>query len=41
MYKYNVTSIPTILFIKNGKVVDKLVGAHPKSKLIKKIEQYK
>jgi thioredoxin 1 len=39
--KYNITSIPTILFIKNGKVVDKLVGAHPKRQLVKKIEQHK
>lgn len=39
--KYNITSIPTILFIKNGKVVDRLVGAHPKKNLVKKIEQLK
>lgn len=36
--KYNITSIPTLLFIKNGKVVDKLVGAHPKSAMEKKIK---
>lgn len=39
--KYKITSIPTILFIKNGKVVDKVVGAQPRSKLVKKIEQHK
>jgi thioredoxin 1 len=39
--KYKITSIPTILFIKNGKVVDRLVGAHPKKNLVKKIEQLK
>ena len=39
--KYKITSIPTILFIKNGKVVDKLVGAHPRSHLVKKIEKHK
>ena len=39
--RYNITSIPTILFIKNGKVVDKLVGAHPRKQLVKKIEQHK
>ena len=38
--KYNVTSIPTILFIKNGKVVDKVVGVNPKSKLEKKIKAH-
>ncbi|OQP52514.1 thioredoxin [Niastella populi] len=39
--KYNITSIPTILFIKNGKVVDRLIGAHPRKNLVKKIEQLK
>jgi thioredoxin 1 len=29
---YGITSIPAILFIKNGEVVDKLVGAQPKAK---------
>lgn len=36
--KYNITSIPTLLFIKNGKVVDKLIGGHPKSTIEKKIK---
>jgi len=31
--EYGVRSIPTLLFIKNGEVVDKLVGAVPKSQL--------
>ena len=35
---YGITSIPAILFIKGGEVVDKLVGAVPKSELAKKIE---
>lgn len=34
---YGITSIPAILFIKNGKVVDKLVGAQPKSNFVKKM----
>jgi thioredoxin 1 len=38
--KYNITSIPTLLFIKNGKVVDKLVGAYPKSTMEKKIKAH-
>lgn len=38
--RYDITSIPTILFIKNGKVVDKLVGVYPKSKLERKIKQH-
>jgi thioredoxin 1 len=36
--RYNITSIPTILFIKNGKVVDRVIGLNPKSKLEKKIK---
>jgi thioredoxin 1 len=38
---YGITSIPAILFIKNGQVVDKLVGAQPKSNFVKKIEAHK
>ena len=37
---YGITSIPAILFVKGGKVVDKLVGAQPKSHFVKKIEQH-
>ena len=39
--QYGITSIPAILFIKNGQVVDKLVGAQPKSNFVKKIEANK
>ena len=38
---FGITSIPAILFIKDGKVVDKLVGAQPKSNFVKKIESLK
>lgn len=38
---YGITSIPAILFIKNGQVVDKMVGAQPKSNFVKKIESHK
>jgi len=38
---YGITSIPAILFIKNGEVVDKLIGAQPKSNFVKKIEAHK
>ncbi len=34
---YGITSIPAILFIKDGKIVDKQIGAVPKSVLDKKI----
>jgi thioredoxin 1 len=38
---YGITSIPAILFLKNGQVVDKLVGAQPKANFVKKIETLK
>ena len=38
---YGITSIPAILFVKNGQVVDKLVGAQPKANFVKKIESLK
>ena len=37
---YGITSIPAILFIKGGQVVDKLVGAQPKGNFVKKIEAH-
>lgn len=36
--KFGVRNIPTVLFIKNGEVVDKSVGAVPKSQLVDKLE---
>lgn len=36
--QYGIRNIPTILFIKNGEVVDKLVGAVPKSALEAKVK---
>lgn len=38
--KYGIRSIPTLLFIKNGEVVDKHVGATTKQVIASKIEQY-
>ncbi len=37
---FGIRNIPTILFFKNGKVVDKQVGAVPKATLEKKINSY-
>ncbi|HHU96620.1 MAG: thioredoxin [Bacteroidota bacterium] len=37
--RYGIRSIPTVLFIKNGEVVDKLVGAGAKSLFTEKIEK--
>jgi len=31
--EYGISSIPALLVFKGGKVVDKLVGAHPKDKI--------
>lgn len=36
--EFGIRSIPTILFIKNGEVVDKSVGAVPKAALVEKLE---
>lgn len=35
--KYGIRNIPTVLFIKNGEVVDKVVGATPKALYEEKI----
>lgn len=37
--KFGVRSIPTIVFIKNGEVVDKSVGAVPENVLTEKLEK--
>ena len=36
--KYGIRNIPTILFFKNGEVVDKQVGAVPKTTLAAKLD---
>jgi thioredoxin 1 len=36
--EFGIRNIPTILFFKNGQVVDKLVGAQPKAKLDEKFK---
>lgn len=38
--RFNVRSIPSILFFKGGKHVDTVVGAVPKAHLVEKIEQH-
>ena len=38
--KYQIMSIPMLLVFKDGKLVDKLVGAMPKETLRQKIENY-
>jgi thioredoxin 1 len=38
--EYGITSIPCVLFIKGGQVVDKQLGAAPKAAFEKKIQQH-
>jgi len=38
--KFNIRSIPQILFFKNGKVVDTVIGAVPRSTLEAKFKQH-
>ncbi len=37
--RFNIMSIPTLLFFKNGKVVDQVVGAVPKDTLQEKMSK--
>jgi len=37
--KYNIMSIPSLLFFRNGEVVDQVVGAVPKSQLVARLEK--
>jgi thioredoxin 1 len=39
--KYKVMTIPTLLFIKNGEVVDTIIGVVPKATLVEKINNFK
>ena len=36
--KYNIMSIPSLLFFKNGELVDQVVGAMPKAQLAQRVE---
>jgi thioredoxin 1 len=38
--RFNVRSIPTLLFFKDGKVVDTVIGAVPKPQLERKIQEH-
>lgn len=40
MMRFNVRSIPTILFFKDGRHVDTIVGAYPKAAFEQKIQQH-
>ena len=36
--QFGIRNIPTIIFFKGGEMVDKMVGAQPKAKIVEKIE---
>ncbi|MFT4660512.1 MAG: thioredoxin 1 [Patiriisocius sp.] len=38
--KYGIRNIPTVLFVKNGEIVDKAVGAVPKTVLADKLSAH-
>ena len=38
--RFNVRSIPTLLFFKGGKVVDQIIGAVPKGHIENKLQQH-
>jgi thioredoxin 1 len=37
--QFGIRNIPTVLFFKEGQIIDKLVGAFPKAQYVEKIEQ--
>ncbi len=39
--KYRVMTIPTLLFIKNGQVIDTVVGVIPKAQITERLEKLK
>jgi thioredoxin 1 len=38
--KYRISAIPTLLIFKNGKLIDKLLGAFPKATLAARVQKY-
>lgn len=38
--RFRIRNVPTVMFIKNGEAIDKLVGANQKSTYVEKIEKY-
>jgi len=38
--RFRISAIPTLMVFKDGKLIDKLVGAYPKPSLVAKIQKY-
>jgi len=38
--QYGIRSIPSLLFVKGGQIIDTVIGAVPKQKLVEKIESH-
>jgi thioredoxin 1 len=38
--RYRVQSIPTLLILKNGQEVDRLVGAQPKAAILQRLQRF-
>jgi thioredoxin 1 len=38
--KYRISAIPTLLFFKNGKLIDRLIGAYPKASLAARVQKH-
>lgn len=38
--QFQIQSIPTMLLFKNGKLIDRLIGAHPKQTIMAKLAQH-
>lgn len=38
--KFNIMNIPTLMLFKNGKEIDRIIGAYPKNQLVTKIKNF-
>jgi thioredoxin-like negative regulator of GroEL len=37
--RFNVSSIPTLLVLKNGQAIDRIVGVQPKSEIARRLQE--
>jgi thioredoxin 1 len=38
--RHNIAAIPTLLIFKEGKLIDRIVGAFPKEQILRKLQKY-